>query len=170
MLTGEGRLTCVISSRRRMGRTLTALSSPCRAWRKIDSFSLLLVHDNLFSHDHSPTSYDLLITYPDSVLFGLAPTVQICLARGHVNLRQNHTASFQIAYPAYLSVFGRVHRTNLPGSTLATFLDVDCADNSLISAVELRGGCTAVGGFLKFCELSPCDFDHVSRLWEEGVP
>lgn len=73
MLTGEGRLTCVISSRRRMSRTLTAVSSPCRAWRKIDSFSLLLAHDNLFSYDYSPTSYCSLnyCTYPSSVLFGI---------------------------------------------------------------------------------------------------
>ncbi len=48
--------------------------------------------------------------------------------------------------------------------------DVDCADSSLISAMELWRGRTAVGGFLKFCELSPCDFDLVTRLWEEGYP
>jgi len=100
MLTGEGRLTCVISSRRRMSRTLTAVSSPCRAWRKIDSFPLLLAHDKLFSYDH-PLPTDLLITY-DNVLFAYCAKL---LARGHVNLRQKHTASVQIVYPAYLSLW-----------------------------------------------------------------
>lgn len=68
MLAGEGRLTCVIHSRRRMSRTLTAMASPCRAWRKIDSFPIItLVHDNLFSygltHTH-PLPTDLFLITP----------------------------------------------------------------------------------------------------------
>lgn len=151
MLTGEGRLTCVISSRRRMSQTLTAVSSSCRAWRKIDSFLLLLAHDNLFSYDHSITSYCSLNYLPQQRSVRHGTYGANLSARGHVNLRQKYTASFQIAYPAYLSLWqGASNKCS--GSTLATLSDVDCDNSSLISAVEPRRGCTAAGGFLKFAD------------------
>jgi hypothetical protein len=151
-----------------MSRALTAVSSSCRAWRKIDSFSLLLAHDNLFSYDHSPRLTVLLITYPSSVLFGMVPiTVQICRHVATLTYDKNILLPFNLFTP-HTSLFGREHQTNVPGSTLATLSDVDCADSSLISAVELTRGRTDAGGFLKFCYLSPCEFVRVTRLWEEG--
>ena len=59
MFAGEGRLTCVISSRRRMSWALTAIVAvPRMAENRLVSI-ITVMHDNLFSYafDHSPTSY-----------------------------------------------------------------------------------------------------------------
>lgn len=111
MLTGEGRLTCVISSRRRMTQTLTAVSSSCRAWRKIDSFPLLLAHDNLFSYDHSLASYCSLNYLPQQRSVRHGTYVQICWHVATLTYDKNILLPFKLLTPR-TSLFGRVHQTN----------------------------------------------------------
>jgi hypothetical protein len=89
----------------------------------------------------------LLITYPSIVLFGMAPIlVQICRHVATLTYDKNILLPFKLLTP-HTSLFGREHQTNVPGSTLATLSDVDCADSSLISAVELTRGCTDPAAF-----------------------
>jgi hypothetical protein len=78
-----------------------------------------------------PLPTDLLITYPDSVLFGLIPTVQICWHVVTLTYDKKHTASLQL-HTSRASAFGKGHQTNIPRRTLtrATMSDVDCADSS----------------------------------------